>query len=350
MGFFRRLFGTSSAETVALIDIGSGSIAGALLVMREHAVPVIVYTRRLPIEPQQDEAQERAMLRAFELLCATLVREGLPALVRATGHRSVRTVLISVDAPWQETLVHEEQILEEKEFIFTRRLANDVLRKATLGSEGKIITDARIMGTRLNGFTIRNPFGKRVRQASIIVLISSIDERVHEVLDMVVDKTFNPQRVSIIAGSALRYQALRAVFPHERDALIVDATGPFAEVALVHRSQLVAVSHQSDLPNGTPKTERAEQLTLCFKELASSYPLPRTIFLIARDNEIETLQTTLKAVHFGPLWLYDTEPRIVLIEAKHLQKNIRQLSTGAPDVPLQLSAIFLEASRLDNAQ
>jgi len=333
------LFHRGRHETVALIDVGANAVAGAYVRYTDKTLPTIVYASRLPIEVQANEEHSTAMLRALEILGTTLVQEGIPALVRATGRHAVDTVLVSIDSPWQETAAHTEPIGKESGFIFTKTLVADAVQKVSQPKSGMTFTDVSVMGTVLNGYAINNSYGKRVRSASVIVLTSAIDTKVVEGMHSLFERLYPGKRVVIIAGTSLRYQAMRVAFPHEHEALIVDATGPLPETSLVRNNFLVAISETPE-SLASMSGVRAEDFMRGFAELAKSYPLPRTMFLLARDAEMDTIQKTLNAVNFSTLWFSDTKPKIVPLLAKHLAGLVQQKTTIAPDLPLLLMALY----------
>src|SRR3989344_1922524 len=120
MSFFGKLFHSTHAESLVFIDISAGSVAGAYAYYKGGEAPALVYTRRLPIEMHAGEPRERAMFRALEVLGSDLIREGAPSLARRAGRGSADNVLVSVDAPWQETRVRTESFERTTPFIFTK--------------------------------------------------------------------------------------------------------------------------------------------------------------------------------------------------------------------------------------
>jgi hypothetical protein len=332
------LFSRSQGETVALIDVGARSVAAALAYYKPGEVPVIGYTTRLPIEIQGQEDHAAAMLRALEHLKVRVASEGIPALVRTVGEESIDTAVISIDAPWQETVVHTEKITESKAFTFTKALVAKTLEKLSPAAAGKIYTDVSVVGVSLNGYHVREPFGKQAVTAKIIVLTSQIEEHVVGAIQATLAGIARNKKAVLLAGASLRYQAIRTAFPHEDNALILDATGPLPEVALVRKSFLVATS---DTPESlASEVVRPDDFMRGFASIAKQYPLPHTIFLLARAEQTEYLQKTLAQVDYGALWLSDNLPKIIPLVPTHLNGLVRQTSTTAPDLPLLLMALY----------
>lgn len=344
MSFFESfLHKKKSGESVVLIDIGADSVAGAYVRYEGVEPPTVLYTRRLPIEIRTDEPHERAMLRALDILGKDLIREGAPALARATGSGSTDTILVSIDAPWQETRVRKEHFESAEPFVFTKALVDKRLAETDGELGDKMLADESIIGNILNGYETRNPYGNSVRRASIIVLTSLIERAVANSIISTLRGLYHTKEIMPIAGSSLRYQALREAFPHERDSIILDATGgSLLFISLVRKGVFVSLD-QVEVPSG--KDVWAQAVARELSEIAKRYPLPRTIFLLAREAEIEALKGMLDTANFGPLWLSDNPPKIVSVLRNSLGVSIRQLSTTPVDIVLLLMVLYFQNRR-----
>ncbi len=343
MSFLESLLGRGKRTgSVALIDVGTDSVAGAYAHYAENETPIILYTHRLPVEVRQGESSKDATLRTLKVLGDTLFQEGAPVLIRATGNGSVSAILISINAPWQETQVRIEHFEEAEPFIFTREMVAASLKKTAVVSEGKFLADESIIGTLLNGYKTQDPYGKKVHRASVIVLTSLTDIEVVGAAVHIFRSMYHTKRVFPIAGSSLRYQALRAAFPHERDALILDATGPLTSIALLRRDHLAA-SVEIPLSDAKHGDSWIQNIVAEFDKIAKKYPLPRMIFLLAQEPDVAALRAKLDAANLGKLWLSDVPPKIVSVLVSHLTGLVRQEATDHPEPPdllLLLMALY----------
>lgn len=341
MSFFTNLFHGVRAKSTVFIDINADSVAGAYAQYREGEQPTLLYTRRLPIEIRKGEPHERAMLRALEILGSTLIREGAPSLVRAIGHGRADRIFVSIDAPWQHTSVRTERLQQKTPFVFTKNMVTSVMEKTRTASSGKFLADESITGTILNGYEIRSPYGKKAHSAEMLILTSFINAQVASEIRTLLQKLYHAEHISFIAGNSLRCQMMLKVFPHEHDVLILDAVGSIASIALVRKGLLVAVIEASNTLGAGSWAERiGSELT----ELAQHYPLPRTIFLLARESDITSLRGKIDASTLGKLWLSDNPPNIVAVSTSHIAGLIRQTAVAPPDLQLLLMALFEQNS------
>lgn len=329
------------AESVIVIDIRADAVAGAYVRYEKKSIPTILYSRRLPIEVRKEETPGRAMLRALQLLGADLIREGAPILARDTGSGSADAILVSVDAPWQETTVRTENFESEKPFVFTRSLVAKKLEEASATISEKTIVDESIIGTILNGYETRAPYGRTVHRASIIILSSLIDRQVSFEIISTIESLFHTKKVLPISGSSLRYQAMRGIFPHERDAIILDAISKtFTSIALVRKDVFVSMV-QTTIPDTDSSTSAwITTITNELSEIAKRYPLPRTIFLLAQESDTAQLQQALAAANLGSLWLSDNPPKIVALLQSNLSSMIRYTAENSLDLSLLFMALY----------
>jgi hypothetical protein len=337
---------TKSAESVILIDIGTTTIAGAYVYYKEGELPTILYAQSVEIETRSDESVEPAMVRALKSLGDTLIREGAPVLARTTGSGRASLILVSIDAPWQETTIRTEKFEETEPFVFTQNLVSKRLKETAPESAGATLIDESIIGTILNGYETRSPYGKRVRRATVLVLASSIEKKVATGIVITLERIFHTKNILPITGNSLRYQAMRKIFPHERGALILDATNEELSSLSLIRHGLIVSLIQTKAPVRTdvwvPNIVR--ELT----ELSKQYPLPRTIFLLARGAQRESLEEQLSAVDFGTLWLSGNRPQIVALVNNHIAPFVRQSADKPVDSVLLLMAIYYQEARDKN--
>ncbi|MDD3531101.1 MAG: hypothetical protein PHV99_00705 [Candidatus Pacebacteria bacterium] len=349
MSFLENLFHKEKKiESVVLIDISTSSVAGAYATFASGEQPTLHYLRRLPVEMHEGESDARAMLRALKILGDTLVREGAPALLRVTGTGRADSVLVSVDAPWEKTSVRTEHFEQDEPFTFTKEMVRAALEKASFAPPEQLLADESVIGTTLNGYQTRDPYDKEANRAAVIILTSLINKRVAEGVKAIMRGVLHAEDIFPIAGSSLRYQAIRTAFPHETDALIIDATGrELTSLSLVRKSLLVNITEMKERTENSVAWTRS--LTDTLKTIAQRFPLPRTVFLLAREPELSILREALLTAKLGSLWLSDNPPKITSILGSHVSTFVRQATTNPADLSLLLMALFRQNRTPDEA-
>lgn len=328
---------STKGESHVLIDIGQSSIAGAYTWSPPAAPPMVAWAKRVPIVSREGETPEIAMQRALELMGNALTTEGAPALARVAGNARIEQVVVAIDAPWQQTSVRVEQIAEAEPFTFSKRVLAEALAKAAAESgqataEGQEIEEHAI-DIRLNGYQTRNPYGKRARRATFVILISSITTVLKEAVGATLKKYLHTADALYISGPSLRFQVLHSAFPHERDVLILDAIGTSIALSLVRQGILVAVAE--------PQAGQAplEAVRAALGEFAKAYPLPRTILLVTDEVDPPLTKAQLEGADLGALWLTERPPTILALTRAQLP-NILNGPEALPDIRLALMAQY----------
>lgn len=332
MSLLGGIFSGRHARAAILADIGPRSVAGAF-VLATSAGARMVYAKRLPVEARADESREAATSRALAILGEALVREGAPALQRAGG-ANARDILIAVDSPWQELRLHTERFEKKVPFSFSSRMLSLAREKARAEvPEGLAYADDSVLATTLNGYDTKRPLGKEAHRAEVIVLASFLNQSVVQSLHDAFASLFHTRAVKTIASGSLRYQAMRAAFPFEENALIVDSLGERTTIFHIRSGMLSGLSETED---GAPW---GQGVVTHLAELAKLNPLPRTIFLLASAADGPGKQQELASAGLASLWLADSAPRVVSVSAGQAAGPVALGDTLA-DMPLGLMARF----------
>ncbi len=366
------LFDKPKIQSIALIDIGSASVGGAYAHFEPGSLPTIYYTSRVPIELRDGEDASIAMLRSLDQLGHILINHGAPILREATGNAHIDGVVASVSAPWQETSVRVESKQEEKPFLFTKQLLDEMTRLNAKDQKGRTESGESVIATILNGYEIDNPFGKRAKRADLVILSSTLEEKVSKAIEKSLRGMYHTHAVTLTAFAPLSYAVLRDMFPHEKDFLILEVNGEATDLAFVKRGLLadvasvpqgtnallkaVSMGHATLTGNGNvidtgrntqfaeivKKTEQEwlAGLSNALKGFATKHALPRTLFLLADTNTRGYLERLLDCDSLHTLWLSDEPLSIIPLSSKHLSQYVRTKGTAEGDLFLAMMVLF----------
>jgi hypothetical protein len=341
MSFFAKLFGAKKpAESVVLIEISPDSIAGGLVWYKPNATPLMVYASRMPIVPILGEEASDAVSKTLRMLGEMIIREGAPRLAHVAGSGRIHAILVSVKAPWQETIIRSEKIERTAPFTFSRSLLSMALSKSATPPPGRLLADEFIVSTLLDGYPVQHPVGKRVRLVNITVLASFIDQELSLIVAEVLRAVFHTEDIRLVAAAALRHAALRTLFPLEREYVMVDIAGDAVVTALVRGGSLAAVEHATASVSAKSKEEWLVALQLTFEAITKRYPLPRKIFLIAGETDRARFKEKVEAEPFSKYSLSQDPPLVVPVAPTHLTDQVQLGDAVAPDLGLELMVIF----------
>jgi hypothetical protein len=368
------LFGSKKEKTsVVLIDIDSSSVGGALAHLADDEQPIIYYTARQVIEQLEHEDQSQAMLRTLTELANDLVTKGAPTLRKETGSGHINKILVSIGAPWQKTTVRSEILQEQKHFVFTKALLNEIIQKEKEVPKGYSKSSETVIATLLNGYEISQPFGKKATRAELIILSSLLDTNVAKAVENSLRKTYHTHALTMTAFAPAAYAVFRDVYPHEKDFLVLDISGNATDLVSVKHGMLVNVATiphgiqelvadsilaGKSVSSGSPlldpacnarfslqmqKAEKAwlKNVEVALQEFAAGHALPRTVFMLADTDAHEYLKHLLDTPDMRNLWL-TTEPlRVIPVVSSHLASLLKMRGGEADgDVSLEILALY----------
>ena len=196
-------------ESVVLIDINPDSVAGACAHFKSKSVPELFYTKRIAVT--------HGVEHALQLLTDHLLTEGSPALAHATGSGRISEIVVSIGGTFVETAERTITIDIHKPFIFTKELLDSELHNTEAISDDRILLKEVVLSIALNGYRTDQPFGKLVNRVEVVVLTSTIDGRLAEIVTRIVSGAYHTRALRLVATPQVTHTVLREMFPYEKD-------------------------------------------------------------------------------------------------------------------------------------
>ena len=235
--FFKK---QNDAALTLIIDIGSSSVGAALVRIDPNKIPNILATVREDLSLQEElssvrflAAMNHALERALKKIHAQTKGRGVPAQVFCT-----------LSSPWFILKTRHINIAEEKEFTITEKtvdmfLQNDLERmkeelKGTLPDSDIAIIERKILHTKLNGYDIKSPYGKKTTRMEMVATISISSKKVISGIESRVRHLFHAEAIHFGSFPVALFSAVRDMFPTEKDFLVLDITGEATDVSLVN--------------------------------------------------------------------------------------------------------------------
>lgn len=251
MGF---LFSSSPKEkTIAVFDIGSGSVGGALVKIPfpGNGIPTILTSTRTEIKFRKDKdfgtdfnLFMKDMLSALNTTATTLYNK------KAGSPEEIVCVLAS---PWYLSETREVKMAQDKPITFTRRLASDLIQKEILGLN-KLYTDKygtldskpemmeqHTMDVSLNGYSINDPLGKKCTFLEMNMIISLAPKICLDSIRDTLSKTFHHINISFSSFTVDTYLAVRNKYVAHDSYLLLDISGEITDVGIVTKGVLKSV-------------------------------------------------------------------------------------------------------------
>ena len=310
-----------------LVDVRASSVAGAFVLLKKERggiVPELQYVTRVPLDRRRGEYDAAAALdRSLAELTRRLGAEGGPVLHYAAGRARPDGVLVSIGAPWQQNRTRVERIEKGRSFIYTRAIERAALiRSARQAPDEHRIIQETASAVVLDGRNAARPYGRRARRADIVILSASVHERIAQTVERALRRGLHAHDILWRSSAAVQYEALRSLYPHEQNIVIVEAAGDAADLAVI----------------------RGGIFTDAFAAAGAAAPapedMPRVAFLLAEDAPALACARSAAGACYPNLPRDENPPLLVALAPGHLTDRIRTRGEGYGDTFLGLLALY----------
>jgi hypothetical protein len=346
------LFKKAESETALIFDIGNGSIGAAIVSFPKGGTPLILYTHREPLTFLSEVSTERlldSMLKLLKAVAFSVQKEGIAHIHKNFfSSFSIKHTYCIFSSPWYVSHTKVIKVTKDKPFVLSKESIDAIMAKEekefnaalTNGDyKQKFGTDIRllerkIIHTRLNGYEVSDPIGKKAVEFEITFFISFVSEEVIRGVEQVLQSTVRSRNIVFYSYALSSWDAVRSMFPDNPHFLFADITNEVTDISITARGVLmetisfpagrsmfirdaceklavppeVALSYLRMYTSGslaadvTPKIEQIIKesadiwhaaLILALTELGKRYPLPKSMFL--------TVDTDLAAIFIAQL-------------------------------------------------
>ncbi len=244
-------FSFSSKKTeniIAILDIASGSVGGALvqLPVNSTGIPTIISSTRTEII-FQDVLDFNVFLEDMLVALDQTVK-----LLNKGNTFHPSEVVCVLASPWYLSETRVIKYSEEKPFIFTKRLANELFEKEIKSitemykikyggsnSEPEVI-EQHTMSVSLNGYTVQNPINIRTKSIDMHMILSVSPKIALEKIRKTLSNSFHTNKVSFMSFSVASYIAVRDRYISPDSYLLLDISGEITDVGIVLKGILKA--------------------------------------------------------------------------------------------------------------
>jgi hypothetical protein len=240
------LFSSKKEKLVAIFDIGSGSVGGALVKIPtdKNSLPTILKSTRVDIV-EREELDFNLFLKDMILALGFAVRNIYQSKLGAPDE-----IVCVLASPWYISETRLIKITKEHSFTFTKKVVDDLLEKeisslsdmyknkyGDIESAPEII-EHPIVGVSLNGYRVDNPLGKKTRSIEMNMVISLSPKMCLDKIKEIVSKSFHHTPVSFSSFMIASYISVRDRYMNHDSYLLLDIGGEVTDVGIVSKSIL----------------------------------------------------------------------------------------------------------------
>jgi cell division ATPase FtsA len=236
----------NTERIVALFDIGSGSVGGAMvrIPLDDKEIPSIIKSVRTEINTKDTlnfDQFSKDMLQALSTTASSLYesKTGAPG-----------EIICVLASPWHVSETRAVLRTRESSFVFTKNVADEVLREQisllsslykgryeNTTSEPEMI-EHLVMGVSLNGYHIEEPLGRHTKSIEMKVLMSLSPKSLLANIRETLSNTYHHIPVSFSSFVALSFIAVRDRYVHADSYVLLDVGGEVTDVTIISKGVL----------------------------------------------------------------------------------------------------------------
>src|SRR3989344_3325079 len=234
MTFFNK---TPKSKVVAIIDITSSSVGGALVESNEGCPVAISAAPRSPVNFLFDVSLEaslrctaeslRLTAKKLKSLCPWKIDEVLCVFSSPWFSSKTKIITAAREKPFEIRNNFFNKLIEEEEKNFTPPKTGGAGRSETRFIEHEVIK------AELNGYYVKNPIGKNARSVKSHIYLSVGVEKAMEMARREIEKVFIHTPLRFATSSLVAFKVLSDIIKNKEGYLIIDIGGETTEINLI---------------------------------------------------------------------------------------------------------------------
>jgi hypothetical protein len=315
-------------------------------------------------------------------------------LLAASGETKIARIEITLASPWYASQTRVIKYARPESFIVSEKFVDELIaREIELFRSSKLFTrskqenkqpeimEAKNIQLKLNGYEMRQPFGKQATELEIALYISMIPNNIWEVIKNVTETQWPHVEVHFSSFSFAAFDTIRDMFGGESSFLFMDISSEVTDVSLVKDNVLLesisfssgtntflrsmmkdkknphatalgdlkifledggTAEHKDDITNllAAPTKEWIIFFEDALAQFAKEFPIPRTIFYTTDDPFGTWFGDAIKQGHFARFGADESTFSVRLLGMKFLEKFVTTSDPAGRDTFLAIEAIF----------
>jgi hypothetical protein len=377
-------------KITAVIDIGSSSVGGAFVSLREGETPEVLYSVR-----QQMVIQDKLDFGRFLSSMLHTLDGVLSEMEKTAQSKKIipRKFFCFLSSLWYESETKVIKTSKDRSFIVNEKLLtqlvdnevslfrSNIIKKKKTGEINLVVIDTRTIQIKINGYETNSPYGKSAKDIELALFVSMSDERVLKLIEVKISHLFNQSDIEFISFPLAAFSIIRDIFTDKNNFLFLDITGETTDVSMVKNNILVKTKSFPKgknflirrIANGlnTNKEEAislfrmyidkkinkttGDKLTIVLSDtkrdwlasftdtllsLSKEFSIPHTIFFTADNNAAEVFYDSIENNEFEQFILIGNKFNVSFLSEKILEKFILFNKDTQKDSFLILESLF----------
>jgi len=209
-------------ESIAIVDIGPGTVRAALVSDHSDAIHVHAQTYSLiSIETETPEHSIAAIGERIDDACKRLL--DLAGQKGITGH--IKTVYCVIHAPWAHSMTVRKRVDYQTETRIHDSHISGIAKEMLADIKGvdmQSMMEAAVVRTWLNGYPVTAPEGKSAHSLVVSAIVSDIDQTVKKNAEAAIHRAFPSSNIEWRSAARAMQLTLGAAYRDDENYLAVD--------------------------------------------------------------------------------------------------------------------------------
>lgn len=248
------------ADYAALVDIGSGSVTVSVIyngTKRADSIEFLwTHQERLRLKDTQAEGGGKPLLSALLNAMLALGSDGQVALRAHNPHGVIKTLQVSVSAPWSYTITKRVNLHKDEEFTLTEDLVKDLLLTAEKKTTNDItenevarsleldIATKALLEIRANDYIVPSVSTQRAHSLHLATASVIVQTYLLEAITEVQQKVLPGAELQLFSAILQFYLVLRESHPEMSEYCLVSVTLEATEIGIVRDGVLTFTTHE----------------------------------------------------------------------------------------------------------
>ncbi len=358
---------------VAIIDIGSGSIGLALVLLEKGKAPTLKFSTRKDFKMEKTLDSRRLISQTLETLALSISEmqragQGVPSGIFCflSSHLiASQTRVVSLN------LKETERI---DEFTINNIVSGELEKfkfehSGQLKSSSEIVIEQKIMSVKLNGYKVSNFKNRLASEVEVSVFFTLASSKILNDIKSLIMDSFHTDQIEFHSFPFAYFSILRDLFKSEQNFIFIDIGSEITDVCLVKDEVFgKTVSFpmgkngviryiinktgndeeivRSMIRNDTNDTASAgadwlNTTKLILEKLSLEEKLPEKIFILADKDVSNIFKNFITSVQLSGVTILNKEPEVRELTSADLNKFCDNKSGSIDDPFLMISTIFV---------
>lgn len=226
---------SKNSNHTLLITIRSKNVSFALF-HEEKEKNKIVYTFNNIPNPNED------IIKIIDFGTQKIISEAVVSLSEKDQPIKIKEAVVVLGSDLYEAYIKDLIIEKDQPFILTKDQFQKAIQKhaEVINAEkaGKLILERDVTNVTINGYSIQNPFNKKVSKLAVSFYASFVEQKIVDEIEKIIKKNLHVSKITFKTYTLNKFNMIRNIFLNVSNYISIDIAENYTDVFIVENSAL----------------------------------------------------------------------------------------------------------------